>query len=524
MTPLSRKASLTSLAAALLLTAFALSGCIAVVVARKAIKKHSETAPDWTPGLQKYIDRAPFQMAAIPVPSFPDHTVSIVDFGAVGDGQTLNTDAFAKAIAACAQAGGGHVVVPAGLWLTGPIVLKSNIDLHADRGALIQFTPDHTAYPMVPREGRGFAAMSAITATGQSNIALTGEGIYDGAGDTWRPAQKRKASDDQWKELLAKSTALSNHGLYWWPTEEAMNGENYLAAMKERTPNPTADDYLPARDFLRPPLIAMHLCQNILVDGVTLRNSPSGLFEPDRCTNLTISNATFFNEWWAMNGDGMDINNCFNVAVYRCTVSTGDDAICMKASGAKLLPDEAGLQRVIVAECTVYHGHGGFVVGGSTDSGMNDLWCTQCQFINTDVGIRAKSGIGHGGLVQNITVDHIVMKDILNEAILFTTFYDNTPTSNAAVKVPLSRDPAKTPEFKDFHISDVYCLGARSAISITGLAQRPVHDLTFDRVVITARRGFSATDAKDITLRQVKINSTEAPMTEKDTSNIQFIE
>jgi DNA sulfur modification protein DndE len=483
----------------------------------------SAAAPSGS-GLQGYLDRAPFKMAAIPLPAIPDHTVSIADFGAVGDGVTLNTDAFAKAIAACVQAGGGHVVVPAGLWLTGPIVLKSNIDLHAERGALIQFTPDHTAYPMVPREGRGFMAMSAITANGQSNIALTGEGIYDGAGDTWRPAQKRKASDDQWKELLAKSKALSNHGLYWWPTEGAMNGENYLAAMKERTPNPTGDDYLPARDFLRPAMISMGQCQNILIDGVTLRNSPSGIFSPDRCTNLTISNATFFNEWWAMNGDGMDINNCFNVAVYRCTLSTGDDAICMKASGDKLLANEPGLQRVVVAECTVYHGHGGFVVGGSTDSGMDNLWCTQCQFINTDVGIRAKSGIGHGGLVQNIFVDHIVMKDILNEAILFTTFYDNTPTSNAAVKVPLSRDPAKTPEFKDFHISDIYCLGARSAISITGLPQRPVHGITIERAVITAKRGLSVTDAKDITLHQVKINASEAPLTEKNTSNIQITE
>src|SRR5665213_3029447 len=267
----SRFVSLAPLGALLAFTVLASTGC-------------QTMSPGQTTGLQQYIDRAPFKMAPIPVPTFPDRTFSIVDFGAVGDGQKLNTDAFAQAIAACAQAGGGHVVVPPGLWLTGPIVLKSNVDLHAERGALVQFTPDHTAYPMMPREGRGFAAMSAISAAGQSNIALTGEGIYDGAGDTWRPAQKRKASDDQWKVLLSKSTALSNHGLYWWPTQEAMNGEDYLAAMRARTPHPTAEDYLPARDFLRPPLIALSLCQNILVDGVTLRNSPSGLFSPDRCT------------------------------------------------------------------------------------------------------------------------------------------------------------------------------------------------------------------------------------------------
>jgi polygalacturonase len=481
--------------------------------------------PGRAASLQSYLDRAPFKMPAIPVPAFPDRSFSIADYGAVGDGQTLNTAAFAQAIAACARAGGGHVIVPAGLWLTGPITLQSNVDLHAERGALVQFTSDHTVYPMVSREGRGFVPMSPINATGQDNIALTGDGVFDGAGDTWRPAQKRKASEDQWRELLAKGGVLSNHGIYWWPTQEAMAGEDYLYALNQRNPHPTAADYLPARDFLRPAMITFNRCRNILVDGVNLRNSPSGIFSPDRCTNLTITNANFFNAWGAMNGDGMDINNCLNVAVYRCTLSTGDDAICLKANGPGLIPGEAALQRVVVAECTVYHGHGGFVVGGATDGGMADLWCTQCQFINTDVGIRVKSGIGHGGLVHGVTVDHIVMKDILNNAILFTTFYDNTPTSAATVKVPLSRDPAKTPEFRDFTISDVTCLGARSAIDITGLPQRPVHQITIEHSTITARRGFSAVDAADITLHGVTIHSTEGPpVSEKNATNVQITE
>jgi polygalacturonase len=475
--------------------------------------------------LESYVAAAPFKMPPVTVPVFPERNFSIAEFGAVGDGHTLNTEAFAKAIDQCAKAGGGHVIVPAGLWLTGPIVLKSNVDLHAERGALIQFTADHAAYPMVAREGRGFYAASAISAAGQNNIALTGDGVFDGAGDTWRPVRKSKMTEVQWQALLAKGGVTSNQGTNWWPTKEAMAGEDFLAALSEKTKHPTAEETLPARDFRRSPMVSFVDCENVLVEGATLRNSPSGVFVPARCTNVTIRYATIFNEWWAQNGDGMDIGPCKNVIVYRCTVSTGDDAICMKSSGKSPWPGEPGLENVIVAECTVYHGHGGFVVGGATDAGMRNLWATQCDFVGTDTGIRVKSGLGHGGLVRDVYVDHIYMKDIVNEAITFDTFYDNTPVSAATNKTPLSRDPEKTPEFRDFFIRDIYCHGAGSAIAITGLPQQPVHQIAIERAIITAQRGFRATDAADITLKQVKINTPEMPaISQKNTRNIQFFD
>ncbi len=464
-------------------------------------------------------------MPMVPVPSFSDRRFPITDFGAVGDGHTLDTAAFAKAIDACAAAGGGHVIVPAGLWLTGPIALKSTVDLHAERGALVQFTSDHTAYPMAPRDDRGLYAASCLSAVGQRDFALTGDGIYDGAGDTWRPVRKTKTTDAEWQRLLAKGGVTSNEGTNWWPTKEAMTGEDYLAELAKKTAHPTAEEMLPARDFRRSAMVAFTGCDDVLVEGVTLRNSPSGLFVPARCTNLTVRYATLLNEWSAQNGDGMDIGPCKNVVVYRCTVSAGDDAICMKASGKSPWPGEPGLQNVIVAECTVYRGHGGFVVGGTTEGGMQNLWATQCDFDGTDVGIRVKSGLGHGGLVHDVFVDHVYMKDILNEAILFDTFYDNAPVSAATVKVALSRDPAKTPEFRDFLLRDIYCLGAGSAIAIRGLPQQPVHRITIEHTTITARRGFRATDAADITLQQVKINATETPaVVEKDTRNIRIVD
>jgi len=475
--------------------------------------------------LDDYIATAPFKMPVVSVPTFPARNFLISDFGAVGDGQALNTAAFAKAIEACAQAGGGHVVVPAGLWLTGPIVLRSNVDLHAERGALVQFTSDHHAYPMWQREGRGFYATPCISAVDQANVAVTGEGIFDGAGETWRPVKKEKTTEAEWRRLLAKGGVTSNQGTIWWPTQEAMAGEDYLAKLALKTANPTAEETLAARDFRRSPLLALTGCTNVLVEGVTLRNSPMGLFEPARCTNLTVRNANFFNDWAAQNGDGMDIGPARNVVVYRCTVSAGDDAICMKASGASPWPGEPGLQNVIVAECTVYRGHGGFVVGGSTEGGMRYLWATQCDFAGTDTGIRVKSGLGHGGLVHDVYVDHIYMKDILNEAVLFDTFYDNTPVSAATTKTSLSRDPARTPEFRDFLLQDIYCTGAGSAIAITGLTQLPVHRITIERANITALHGFRATDAADVTLRQVKIITPESPpVVQKNTRNIQFVD
>jgi len=475
--------------------------------------------------LEDYLTRAPFKMPAMGAPVFAERAFTITDYGAVGDGHTLNTAAFVKAIDACAQAGGGHVVVPAGLWLTGPIVLKGSVDLHTERGVLVQFTPDHTAYAMVQRPGRGYTSQSAISAVGANNIALTGDGLFDGAGDTWRPARRNKATDAQWAQMLAKSPTVSGGGADWWPTKEAIAGEDYLASMAAKTHAPTAEDYLPARDFLRSPLISLRNCDNVLIQGPTFRNSPAGILSPNHCENLIVRDATFFNEWWAQNGDGMDIADCRGVAIYRCTLSTGDDAICMKGEGKSPYPGEAGLQEVVVAECTVYHGHGGFVLGGTTESGMANLWCTQCVFDGTDIGIRVKSGLGHGGLVHEVTIDHIFMRDIAGGAIDFNTFYDNTPVSNAKAAVPLPRDASKTPEFRDIRISDVYCLGAGAAISLTGLRQQPLHAITIERAEITAKRGFSAVDARDITLKGVKIHNLEGPpVTEKNTLNIQILE
>jgi polygalacturonase len=218
-----------------------------------------------------------------------------------------------------------------------------------------------------------------------------------------------------------------------------------------------------------------------------------------------------FNEWWAQNGDGIDISACRNVVVYRCTVSAGDDGICMKSSGRPPAPEGAALENVIVAECTVYHAHGGFVIGSNTDGGMRNVWATRCTFIGTDVGLRFKSGLGRGGLVHDIYVSDIAMKDIVNEAILFDTFYENVPASAAARTPKNAPATEKMPEFRDFSIRNVICHGAGTAIGIAGQPDQPVHRITIENAFLATRRGLHASHAADITLRRVKLATLETP-------------
>jgi len=446
--------------------------------------------------LNDYLAQAPFKMPAIAEPAFKSKMYNIKDYGAVGDGQTLNTTAFEKAIAACSSAGGGIVLVPPGLWLTGPIGLKSNVNLHTERGALVIFSTDHNLYPI--QNGR---TASPLYGNKLQNIAITGEGIFDGGGDTWRPLKKTKAAPALWNELTRAGGAVSTDGSMFWPTRQAMEGEDYLKKLKGKK-DLTPGDYLPARDFMRPTLLVITNSNNILIDGPTFKNSPMYVINPRFCNNLIIRNVTVNNEYYAQNGDGIDLSSCRNAVVFHCTVNAGDDGICMKSShsGSKEAGDEA-LQNVVIADCIVYHAHGGFVIGSNTDGGMRNVYVTNCNFVNTDIGIRVKSARGRGGLVHDIYIDHIFMHDILNEAILFSTYYeDDKKLKNVEVN-------ERTPRFRDFWMSHIYCNNAKIAISIIGLPEMPVSNLHFSDMVISAKQPVMATEASDIDLKNVDIYS-----------------
>lgn len=450
-----------------------------------------------------YLTHAPFKMPPVTEPHFNSKIFNIKDYGAVGDGQILNTTAFEQAITACATAGGGTVLIPSGVWLTGPIELKSNINLHAERGALIVFSNDHALYPILMPEGK---VKSPIYGNHLQNVGLTGEGIYDGAGDSWRPLKKTKAAPSLWSSLVKSGGAVSIDGTMWWPTRQAMDGEDYLKSLKKKKKaDITAEDYLPARDFMRPVMVIINNSKNVLIDGPTFKNSPQFVLNPHYCSNMIIRNVHINNEYYAQNGDGIDLSSCKNSVIYRCTVNAGDDGICMKSSGTKDDPEtNPGLENIVIADCIVYHAHGGFVIGSNTDGGMRNVYVTNCNFVNTDIGIRVKSSRGRGGPVHDIFIDNIFMHDILNEAILFNTYYEDSTTGGPAKAMPVT---ATTPKFHDFTISHIYCNNAKTAFSITGLPEMPVNHISFSDIVISADEAFSAIDAADISMKNVTILS-----------------
>jgi polygalacturonase len=468
-------------------------------------------AQEGTKDITWYIRHCPFSTVAPTLPTFPDKDFPVTDFGAIPDGHTLNTEAFRRAITACSAAGGGRVIVPSGKWLCGPIDLLSHVNLHLAADAIVQFTGDHTQYPMTVTKDAAVVA-SPISAEGVEDIAITGDGVFDGAGETWRPVKKEKTTAAQWDALLASGGVVSPDGKIWWPSREAMNGDSFLKRLRGKS-GLTASDYLPARDFLRPVLCTFANCKRILIKGVLLRNSPKFVFYPNHCSDLTMDHARIFNEWWAQNGDGIDISASHHVLLFQCTVNAGDDGICMKSSGVQ--SEGAALHDVIVAACTVGRAHGGFVIGSNTDGGMHDVFVSDCTFTGTDIGLRFKSNMGRGGLVDNIFIDNIHMQNIVHEAVLFDTYYENM---QAGVEQDPNRPKPedKTPEFRDFHISHVYCNGAQTGISITGLPQMPVSNIFFDRLEIKAVKGLVATQAKTISLRDVNFYVQDKPAIQAD--------
>ncbi len=484
-------------------------GCMWVLAAAV-----SSTYGQGIPGKEKdatwYIKQAPFDMNVIADPVIPARVLNLKDFGGVGDGKVLNTGAFAKAIAACTAAGGGRVIVPAGVWLTGPIELKSNIDLHLEQGALVQFSGDHSQYPIRQTGKNKFDVTPPLWGRDVQNVAITGKGVFDGNGQTWRPLKKEKVSAAQWNDVVSAGGVLSANGKIWWPSAEAMNGDAYLTALKGKAVL-SAEDYLPARDFLRPKMVVISGGKNVLIDGPTFRNSPMFIINPGQIENLIIRNSTVHNDHWAQNGDAIDISACRNVLIYNNMVNAGDDGICMKSSGSTA--DNDGLSNVVIAQCTVLAGHGGFVIGSNTDAGMKNIFVNNCLFDGTDIGIRVKSNSGRGGLVRDVFVSDILMRNIIKDAVQFDTWYEDVPAGKVAKgKSMLADGSGKIPEFTGFTIKNVVCEGAQRAMFFRGLKDTPVHDITFENVSIIAKDGVQGEAVKNIVFKNVNIKVANQPV------------
>lgn len=451
--------------------------------------------------------------------SFKSDTISILKYGAKRDGLTLNTKSINQAITDCNQRGGGVVLIPEGLWLTGPIELKSNVNLHLAKNSLLQFTKDFKEYPLVEGNWEGIPQMrnqSPIWASGQENIAITGFGIVDGAGDAWRMVKKDKLTESQWKKLVASGGVLSDNQKIWYPSEGSLKGSKIkdagvIAKGKD------AAFYAGIKDFLRPNLLVLTSCKRVLLEGVTFQNSAAWNLHPLMTEDLTIRNVYAKNAWYAQNGDGLDLESCKNVLVEGSTFDVGDDGICIK-SGRDAAGRKRGMptENVIIRNSTVYHAHGGFVIGSEMSGGARNIFISDCTFIGTDIGLRFKTTRGRGGVVENIYARNINMKDIAGEAILFDMYYaavDPVPLTGEkrdAPKVQLLPVTEETPVFRKFYISNVVCDGAEKAVFVRGLPEMSISDIYLDNLTIKAKEGIDIQEANNIQISNAHLDIKNA--------------
>jgi polygalacturonase len=452
-----------------------------------------------------------------PIPTLPvfrKDTIRVTQTGAKGDGYALNTVSIQKAIDQQSSQGGGVVLVTPGLFVTGPIVLKTGVNLHIQSGATLLFSSDKSLYPLVEANWEGLPQMrnqSPISATGASRIAITGAGVIDGNGDAWRMVKKDKLTESNWKKLVASGGILSEDKKTWYPSTTALKGSQ-MQNPGVISPDKDAAFYESIKDFLRPNMVLLTSCKDVWLQGVTFQNSPAWCLHPLMCENLTVQQINVKNPWYAQNGDGIDVESCKNVLIEHSVFDVGDDALCMKSGR-----DAAGRQRakptenVLIRNCLVYAAHGGFVIGSEMSGGVRNIEVSQCTFIGTDIGLRFKSTRGRGGVVENIYIHDIYMKDIPGEAILFDLYYaakDPLPLAGevrelpAVVQMPVDET---TPIFRNFVIRDVYTNGAAKAIFIRGLPEMPVQNISLENMVFQSKKGVDLQEAQQVRLKNVKL-------------------
>lgn len=481
-----------------------------------------QEAPICASGIDASIyEGLPFEMPQVEQPSFPGYSVSITDFGAVADGKTLNTEAINNAIKDVSGKGGGKVVIPAGLWLTGPIELLSNVNLYTEKNALVLFTDDFNAYPILETSFEGLdtrRCQSPISARDAENIAITGHGVFDGAGDSWRPVKKGKMTASQWKALVASGGVVEKD--VWYPTAGSLKGAMACKEFNNPEGIDTDEEWNEIRPWLRPVLLNIVKSKRVLLEGVTFKNSPSWCLHPLSCEHITIKDVKVFNPWYSQNGDALDLESCNYALVIGNVFDAGDDAICIKSG-----KDEDGRRRgepcqnVIVKNNVVLHGHGGFVVGSEMSGGVKNIYVSDCTFLGTDVGLRFKSTRGRGGVVENIHIHNINMIDIPHEALLFDLFYggkgagEETDEELAArMKAAVPPVTEETPAFRDIYISDVTVNGAGRAMFFNGLPEMPIRNIDIKDVNITnAKSGIVISQAENVTIDNTSVE-TEGEM------------
>ena len=335
--------------------------------------------------------QVPGILARIVPPQFPARDFVITNFGAVADGNTECSMAIKQAIAACVEAGGGRVVIPAGEFLTGAVHLQSGVNLHLETNAVLQFKTNCEAYlPTVFTRFEGIECFNyspLIYAFGQKNVAVTGDGTLDGQADDsnwlgWK-GQKNVTAGTQ-KTARARLDKMNNDGV------------------------PVADRIFGNGDFLRPNFIQFNQCQNVLIEGVKVRRSPMWELHPLLCTNVTVRGVDIRSH--GANNDGCDPESCKDVLIENCIFDTGDDCIAIK-SGRNADGRRVGVpsQNLIIRNCTMRDGHGGVTVGSEISGSCSNVFVENCEMSSPDLtcALRLKSNAMRGGTLQNIFMRNV---------------------------------------------------------------------------------------------------------------------
>jgi len=430
---------------------------------------------------------APFPMPELTRPVFPDRTFDIRDYGAVPAGEDGEpaTAAIQRTIEAASAAGGGTVLIPAGEWLTGPIHLRSNINLHVAEGAIVRFSTNRDDYlPVVRVRYEGVEAYNyspLIYANGATNVALTGGGVLDG------------------------------QGRHWWEWARQYGAQPRMIATKEPLSR-RAFGKGAGMEGMRPNFAVFFDCENVLIEGITLNDTPMWNVHLVYTRNAIVRGITV-NSLEAPNGDGVVIDSSRNVLVEYNTLRTGDDAVVLK-SGL----NEEGLQINIPTENVIVRnyealdvrtGSGGVVFGSETSGGIRNVYVHNALFAGSDRGIRFKTERGRGNVIENIFIHDIVMRDINIEAITVNTFYTG----------PQAQGPS--PAIRNVQIRNVEVDGARTGISLVGLPEKWLENFVMEDVTIrNTVQGARITRVKNLVLTNVDIQSTERALVFDDVLEI----
>ncbi|UGU14406.1 glycoside hydrolase family 28 protein [Sinomicrobium kalidii] len=437
---------------------------------------------------KEVVDPADEVIKNIVVPEFPDKTFAITDFGAVGDGTTLNTDAFKEAIAACHEAGGGKVVVPSGKFLTGPIHLKSNVNLHTEEGAVVLFSTNTEDYlPVVHTSYEGVELMNyspLIYAYRQKNIAVTGKGVFNGqAGNSnWWPWCGSKdygyvegAPHQRNEQNLPRLRKMNDEGT---PVEERVFGKGH---------------------HLRPTFFEPFECENVWVQGVTFTNAPFWVMHPIKSNSVTVDGVTVKSH--GPNNDGCDPEYAKNVHIKNCVFDTGDDCIAIKSGrnndGRRVnIPSE----NIVVEDCDMKDGHGGVVMGSEISAGVRNVYVRNCTMDspNLDRAIRIKTNTLRGGFVENVYVNNIQVGQVKEAVLKINTHY----------AIYEDQEGEYMPAIKNIHLKDVTVKNSgKYGILIRGREASKVRNVSFENVSISgAKTAMSVENSEPVKFINTTIN------------------